>query len=344
MNLIIQTFGAKLRVKDGVFNVISLIDGSTVTRHFAPDLVKSVWLHRSVSVSSDALLLAISHGIEVLIIDKSGMPAGRVMHTKPSSTIKIKKSQVKIAVSQRANHYTSLMIQTKLQNQISFLKKLSAYRPESKSLIDVNVEKIEVLLEKILELSIQQNSEFQEKIRGFEGNAGRIYFKSLSLIIPEPYKFEGRSKHPAVDPFNAILNYSYGILYGHIERLIIKAGLDPYIGFLHRDGHQHKSFVYDCIEPYRVYAEKIAVGIFTTKRFRTEYTEWMDNQCVVTIKGREIIIKDLQDYMAEQKIDYRNRNISRLYKIELELFQLAKNFLNDCGEELDLMMPEMISL
>jgi len=36
---------------------------------------------------------------------------------------------------------------------------------------------------------------------------------------------------PAKDEFNAMLNYGYGMLYGMIERSVVVAGLDPYIGF-----------------------------------------------------------------------------------------------------------------
>jgi len=38
-------------------------------------------------------------------------------------------------------------------------------------------------------------------------------FETLGKLIPEKYAFEARSRNPAKDPFNCMLNYSYGILY-----------------------------------------------------------------------------------------------------------------------------------
>jgi len=43
---------------------------------------------------------------------------------------------------------------------------------------------------------------------GYEGTAGRVYFETLGKLIPEKYAFEARSRNPAKDPFNCMLNYS----------------------------------------------------------------------------------------------------------------------------------------
>ena len=64
------------------------------------------------------------------------------------------------------------------------------------------------------------------------------------------YAFESRSRNPA-DPFNCMLNYSYGILYSNVEKACIIAGLDPYIGIMHTDNYNKKALVYDIVEMYR---------------------------------------------------------------------------------------------
>jgi CRISPR-associated endonuclease Cas1 len=68
--------------------------------------------------------------------------------------------------------------------------------------------------------------------------------------------FKGRSSRPAEDPFNAFLNYAYGVLYSRVEKALIIAGVDPFVGFMHRDDYNMKSMVFDFIEPYRIYAEE----------------------------------------------------------------------------------------
>lgn len=68
-----------------------------------------------------------------------------------------------------------------------------------------------------------------------EFKSSKIYFDTLNMFIPERYRFSCRSQHPAMDVVNAFLNYGYGILYGKIEGILIKVGIDPYIGVMHRD-------------------------------------------------------------------------------------------------------------
>ena len=103
---------------------------------------------------------------------------------------------------------------------------------------------------------------------GFEGTAGRSYFQCLSALLPEKYQFKGRFRRPAKDPFNACLNYCYGILYSLVEKGCILSGLDPYVGFLHTDNYNKKSLVFDLIEPFRIYGEQTAIYLFTGKKWK----------------------------------------------------------------------------
>jgi hypothetical protein len=68
-----------------------------------------------------------------------------------------------------------------------------------------------------------------------------------NLEVSDP-AFESRSRQPAADAFNAMLNYSCGILYSLVEKACILAGLEPFVGFLHTDNYNKKSLVYDLIE------------------------------------------------------------------------------------------------
>jgi len=81
------------------------------------------------------------------------------------------------------------------------------------------------------------------------------------ILIPEKYAFEARSRNPAKDPFNCMLNYSYGILY--------IAGLDPYIGIMHTDNYNKKALVYDMVEMYRGYMDEIV--LFSTKKVQDDF-------------------------------------------------------------------------
>ena len=83
--------------------------------------------------------------------------------------------------------------------------------------------------------------------------------------------FATRSRHPAHDEFNAMLNYGYGVLYSMVEKACILAGLDPFVGFLHTDNYNKKSLVFDLIEPFRILSDRATLLLFTGRRRQKDF-------------------------------------------------------------------------
>ena len=93
-------------------------------------------------------------------------------------------------------------------------------------------------------------SSVREALFNIEAQGARVYFDLLSRLMPENFRFSGISRNPARDPFNCLLNYANGVLYGKVERVCVLAGLDPYIGILHTDNYNKKSMVFELIENF----------------------------------------------------------------------------------------------
>lgn len=270
MEIFLQSFGSRLRVKDGLFEVtVPDMTGNNhhVTEQFAAHQVQSIFLQTGSSVSSDALLLAIEHGADIMVLDPMGNPAGRFLSNRPNTTLNIWKNQLAISLSTEALAIAKDWVESKIRERLKFLKKLKGYRSGEKL---ARIEKAETsiaeLLSRLHAVPIQSNSETAAgAIRGLEGSAGRIYLDTLSALLPDEYQFNGRSTRPADDMFNAYLNYGYGILYRVAERALLLAGVHPYIGFMHSDGYQRKSMVFDFVEPFRIWVEKVVFQLFAAK-------------------------------------------------------------------------------
>ena len=154
-----------------------------------------------------------------------------------------------------------------------------------------DIEKIKGLIEKIKSISEDEKiNDIRGSLQGYEGTASRIYFSRLSDLMPEKYKFNGRSKNPAKDGFNCMLNYGYGIMYSNVERACILAGLDPYIGIMHVDNYNRQAFVFDLIEMYRIYIDKIVFKLFTTKKVKKEHFDKVEGGLYLNKAGKEILI------------------------------------------------------
>ena len=94
-----------------------------------------------------------------------------------------------------------------------------------------------------------------ENLQGIEGKAAQIYFDCLDHLIlrqRENFSFNGRSRRPPMDAVNALMSFVYSILTRECEAALEGVGLDPYIGFVHRQRPGRSSLALDLVEEFRV--------------------------------------------------------------------------------------------
>ena len=93
-----------------------------------------------------------------------------------------------------------------------------------------------------------------ETLRGKEGEAARYYFSSFSNLISsqkEDFPFSGRNRRPPLDKVNALLSFVYTLLCHDVNNALEGVGLDPQVGFLHRDRPGRPSLALDLMEEFR---------------------------------------------------------------------------------------------
>lgn len=327
MQIHLNTYGTYLHVKDQLFEVRQKVDGEVRKTHLAAHKVKSIWLSDGIALSSDAVKLAMQHNVDIVFLEYNGQPYSRVWHSKLGSTTLIRKKQLEASLDERALKYTQQWLGAKLDNQLGFLKSLLSHRPQHEDHLSERIERITKLRTAMLALEAPHIDEVAEQARGLEGTAGRLYFEALSKILPRHYRFAGRSFRPAQDAFNAFLNYAYGILYSRVEKALIIAGIDPYLGFLHRDDYNYKSMVYDFIEPYRIFAEEPVFRLFAGKKVRQDHTDALADGFRLNKEGKVLLIERFNKHLEEDKIRYKGRNQSRANSIQFDAHQFANELI-----------------
>lgn len=286
--------------------------------------VDNIWISTSALVSTDAIQCAMKNNIDIVFLDKYGDPYARIWHPNLGSTPLIRRRQLEASTSDKGLDLVKEWTEKKLKNQINLLKKLKKTRPVQQEQIASVIEQIQKYNQQIckLEGKIDEN---RQKILGLEGISSRIYFEALSDTLTQKWKFNGRSRRPAKDPFNCTLNYGYGVLYSIVERTCILAGLDPYVGFLHTDDYNKKSFVFDVIEQYRSHVDEIVLFLFTRKMMNDNCFDQVEGGCVLNDNGKKILMTTLNDHFDTQVMYQRKktkiRNIiqSNCYCIANEL-------------------------
>ncbi|WP_244834959.1 CRISPR-associated endonuclease Cas1 [Clostridium sp. BJN0001] len=326
MELVINTRGAYLKKVDERFQVC--VDD--IKQEFSCKKVERILITTSVLLTTDALKLAIENNIDVILLESSGKPFARVWHSKLGSITTIRRNQLKLIDIPLGTELVKSWIIQKIELQIDNLKKLKLNRNEEKvSMIDNSINEINSHL---TELKLYQNVPIdilRESIEGHEGSSARIYFQTLGKLIPEKYKFDGRSRNPAQDKFNCMLNYAYGILYSNVESACIIAGLDPYIGIMHTDNYNKKALVFDIIEMYRGYMDYIVFILFSKRQVKSDMFEsvvgggyWLNKS------GKELLISNV-NLKFEEKIKYKDKMIKLKNIVKYDCHNIANRILKE---------------
>jgi CRISPR-associated protein Cas1 len=295
--------------------------------------VNSILITTAAYITTDAIKLAIDNNIDIVFLDAHGDPYGRVWHPKLGSTTLIRRRQLEIYDGAEGLNLAREWGLKKLDNQIELLSRLRKAREEKKEGLEGYIQEIEDSREQMRRLRGTIDARRQDML-GLEGRASRAYFEAISAIMPERYRFSGRSRNPAKDEFNALLNYGYGMLYSLVEKACIIAGLDPYVGFLHTDSYNKKSLVFDVIEMFRQYADETVVFLFSRRMVKEEFFEPLEQGMGLSKEGKAALIESINKAL-EEPIDYRGRKVKRRNTIQMECHRIANSLIRP-GEEPDM--------
>ena len=101
---------------------------------------------------------------------------------------------------------------------------------------------------------------FRKRLTGIEGKFTEGYFRQLFGLIPEKLRPDKRKKFRAYDGMNNIFNLCYEVLKWRVHRAVVRAKLEPYLGFLHSVQYGKPGLVCDLQELYRYLVDDFVVG------------------------------------------------------------------------------------
>jgi CRISPR-associated protein Cas1 len=123
-----------------------------------------------------------------------------------------------------------------------------------------------------------------EGVRGIEGDAAQLYFTELDQLIldqKEDFFMHSRSRRPPRDRFNALLSMFYTLLVHECRAALESVGLDPAVGFLHRDRPGRPSLALDLMEELRPYiADRMALSLINRKQLSKDDFKVLENGAV----------------------------------------------------------------
>lgn len=319
MQLIIDTANTSLSVKNHSF----FISNRSTQRIINPSRVDSIAVTTNCLINVSAIKLAAEHQVPIFIFDMLGNIKARMWSPYFINTAELRKLQLKFYDSNAATAWVLTLLKRKTTLHIQTLMQLSRNRSGFSSQIESDTNQMAIYLSKLEPYYLLQIDKCRGSILGIEGNLSKLYFKNLSALLPDSFKFEKRSRRPALDHFNAALNYLYGMTYSVVESGVFAKGFDPFAGYLHTDNYLKTSLVFDLIEPIRPVIDRLLIDLCNSGSLSPAHFEEKTPGYWLSKAGKGVIIPAFNDYMLK-RVTIDNRVMSVKDHIYNESFSLGR--------------------
>lgn len=157
------------------------------------------------------------------------------------------------------------------------------------------------------------------QLLGIEGSQQRQYWQWYKQFFASNLHFNARLRRPPPDPVNACLSLAYTLLYHNCTRMIIIAGLDPYLGCYHSPSHGRYSLSCDLMEPMRVIVDEFICRLFANNLLKIKHFSQTIGSCLLLKEGRLIFYQEWekqQVYIMNMANGYLKRLLKWLATVE----------------------------
>lgn len=168
------------------------------------------------------------------------------------------------------------------------------------------------------------------ELLGIEGRAAKSYFFYLNFLVQDEFKFRGRSKHPAKDPFNVLLNIGYSHLHHYVIGAIMKYGLNTGFGIIHKPHRKHHALASDLMEVWRaIVVDDVVMHCVKENLIQlNQFSITKDAKSMIDDTGLKLLINLIGKRILEKHhyILSNKKFFSCAYTIDLQIESLIKAF------------------
>ena len=183
------------------------------------------------------------------------------------------------------------LVQGKIANSRLMLQRLA--RRHTASVLNEAVATLKTSLENL------PQAQSLDELRGYEGNAAKVYFQALAATLNKDWGFTQRVRQPPTDPINAMLSYGYTLLFYNMYSLLRSRGLNPQVGFLHALRQGHPALASDMVEEFRaVVVDAVVWKLVFNERLTLADFDLPKNDgegCLLKPHARQVFIKAMEE-------------------------------------------------
>ncbi len=297
----VTTEGAGLR-KDGE-NLVAEVEGEERAR-VPLHMLSSVVVFGGIFVSPGLIGACAAAGITIVILERNGRFSARV-EGPVTGNVLLRRAQYKI--SDQPDEIVRSIVMGKVANQRSVL--MRALRDYGEGMDETKRTGLSAAVSRLAHIlrRVELADATSEMMRGSEGEAANVYFSVFDHLIRVPeadMRWKGRSRRPPLDAANALLSFLYTLLTHDCRSACESVGLDPAVGFLHRDRPGRPSLALDLMEELRpVLADRLAISLINRRQVSSKDFETRDGGAVLlNDDGRKAVLTAWQERKKEERM------------------------------------------
>jgi CRISP-associated protein Cas1 len=142
-------------------------------------------------------------------------------------------------------------------------------------------------------------------VRGYEGEGANAYFGVFDRLIRSDdatFRFRGRSRRPPLDAVNALLSFLYAMVGHDCRSALDTVGLDPQVGFLHRDRPGRAGLALDLMEELRpILADRVVLSLINRGQVTARDFQTMEGGAVLLRDdARKVVLTAYQERKRDE--------------------------------------------
>jgi len=254
-----------------------------------------------ISCSPSLMQLCTERGVSISFLSERGRFIARV-EGPVSGNVLLRREQYRRADDEQASALlVTPMVQGKVANGRNVLLRAAreSQSPDETTDLRKAAERLSILLKRI------DAAKGVDAIRGLEGESARTYFSVFNHLITvqkEAFRFTGRNRRPPLDRMNALLSFLYTLLGHDMRSALETVGLDPAVGYLHKDRPGRPGLSLDLMEEFRAFlADRLALSLVNRRQVtESGFTIKQTGGVVMTDETRKVVLTAWQKRKSDE--------------------------------------------
>ncbi|MGC8848762.1 MAG: type I-B CRISPR-associated endonuclease Cas1b [Conexivisphaera sp.] len=285
----------------------------------AHDHPTPIYAEGSVTVKAGAARLLMRRGIPVHFLGRDGSYLGTLWPREHLLAGEV--------VVRQAEHYLDPVKRLALARKfvrggaVNIMRNLEHYR-ESGAQLEGAVEAVRDALEGI------GSAGSVEELMGIEGNMREAYYNGWNSIMPEEFRYSGRTRRPPRTMLDALISFGNSLAYSTCLTELYHTQLNPTISYLHEPSERRFSLALDISEVFKpVLVDRTIFRLVRQERMDGSYFDENLNRVLLNERGRRKFVEAYEERLSSTIRGRKGRKASLRRLVRLEAYKLLKHVL-----------------